>query len=63
VLYDLWHSHTILLLKVGNTVKVVSEGLGHSTIALILDIYSHVLPSMQAEAAAQLETMLYNKKV
>jgi len=60
-LYDLRHSHATLLLKAGVHAKVVSERLGHSTIALTLDVYSHVLPSMQAEAAAHLETMLYSK--
>lgn len=60
-LYDLRHSHATLLLKAGVHAKVVSERLGHSTIALTLDVYSHVLPSMQAEAAAHLETMLYCK--
>ncbi len=60
-LYDLQHSHATLLLKAGVHAKVVSERLGHSTIALTLDVYSHVLPSMQAEAAAHLETMLYRK--
>jgi integrase len=60
-LYDLRHSHATLLLKAGIHAKVVSERLGHSTIALTLDVYSHVLPSMQAEAAAHLETMLYSR--
>lgn len=60
-LYDLRHSHATLLLKAGIHAKVVSERLGHSTIALTLDVYSHVLPSMQAEAAAQLEAMLYRR--
>ncbi len=60
-LYDLRHSHATLLLKAGVHAKVVSERLGHSTIALTLDVYSHVLPSMQAEAAAHLEIMLYRK--
>ncbi len=60
-LYDLRHTHATLLLKAGIHAKVVSERLGHSTIALTLDVYSHVLPSMQAEAAAHLETMLYCK--
>ena len=62
-LYDLWHSHATLLLKAGVHAKVVSERLGHSTISLTLDVYSHVLPSMQAEAATHLETMLYRKNV
>lgn len=38
--------------------KVVQEQLGHSTAALTLDTYSHVAPSLQAEAAARLERLL-----
>jgi integrase len=40
----------LLLLK-GVHPKVVSERLGHASIGITLDTYSHVLPSMQAEAA------------
>ena len=38
--------------------KVVQERLGHSTISLTLDTYSHVLPSMQEEAAQGLDELL-----
>jgi integrase len=38
--------------------KVVSEGLGHATIGITLDTYSHVLPHMQLEAAQKLNTLL-----
>jgi integrase len=37
----------------------VSERLGHSSIALTLDVYSHVLPDMQQQAAEKLEAMLF----
>ena len=60
-LYDLRHTHATLLLGAGVHPKVVSERLGHSTISLTLDVYSHVLPNMQAEAAAHLESILYAK--
>lgn len=60
-LYDLRHTQATLLLKAGVHAKIVSERLGHSTTALTLDVYSHVLPSMQAEAADHLEEMLYRK--
>jgi integrase len=40
--------------------KVVSQRLGHSTIVLTLDTYSHVLPTMQ-QATERLEKMLYGK--
>jgi integrase len=39
--------------------KVVSEMLGHASVAITLDIYSHVLPDMQKDAAATLERILY----
>ena len=45
---------TILLLKNVNP-KVVSEMLGHATIAITLDTYSHVLPNMQHSAVAAME--------
>jgi hypothetical protein len=39
--------------------KIVSERLGHSSIALTLHTYSHALPGMQDEAASKLEAMLF----
>lgn len=57
-LYDLRHTCATLLLLAGENPKIVSERLGHSTVALTLDTYSHVLPSMQEQAAEKLETML-----
>jgi integrase len=51
-LYDLRHTHATLLLSNGENPKVASERLGHSTIVLTLDTYSHVLPDMQEEAGA-----------
>jgi hypothetical protein len=41
------------MLQQGIHPKIVSERLGHSSIGITLDTYSHVLPSMQAEAARQ----------
>ncbi len=58
-LYDLRHSCATLLLMAEENPKVVSERLGHSTIVLTLDTYSHVLPTMQQRATAKLEKMLY----
>jgi integrase len=58
-LYDLRHSCATLLLIAEENPKVVSERLGHSTIVLTLDTYSHVLPTMQERATARLEKMLY----
>ncbi len=61
-LYDLRHSCATLLLIAGGNPKVVSERLGHSTVVLTLDTYSHVLPTMQQDATARLEKLLYSKR-
>jgi integrase len=57
-LYDLRHSCATLLLAAGENPKVVAERLGHSTIVLTLDTYSHVLPDMQRAATEKLERIL-----
>jgi integrase len=59
--YDLRHTCATLLLAAGENPKVVSERLGHASVALTLDIYSHVLPSMQQQAAERLEAILFNR--
>jgi integrase len=51
-LHDARHTHASLMLKQGIHPKIVQERLGHSTIAVTLDTYSHVSPGLQ-EAAAQ----------
>ncbi len=56
--HDLRHTHATLLLKKGVHPKIVSERLGHSSIAITLDIYSHVLPNLQFEAVQKLEEEL-----
>ncbi len=48
--HDLRHSAATILLSMGVHPKVVQELLGHSTIALTMDTYSHLLPSMQRDA-------------
>jgi integrase len=58
-LYDLRHSHASLLLAAEEHPKVVAERLGHSTIVLTLDTYSHVLPTMQKRATEKLESMIF----
>ena len=57
-LHQLRHTHATLLLRQGVHPKVVQERLGHSTISTTLDIYSHVTPSMQREAALKLQEAL-----
>ena len=56
--HDLRHAHATLMLLDGVHPKVVSERLGHSNVGITLDTYSHVLPSLQAQAAASLERLL-----
>lgn len=57
-LHDLRHSHATLLLSLGEHPKVVQERLGHATIGVTMDVYSHVLPSMQASAAGKLNGLV-----
>ena len=56
--HDLRHTHATQLLREGVHPKVVSERLGHSTVAITLDTYSHVLPGMQKDAVARLDMAL-----
>lgn len=60
-LYDLRHTHATLLMLTGVHSKIVSERLGHSSILITLEVYSHVLPNMQQEAAEKPATLLYPK--
>lgn len=57
-LHDLRHSHASQLLRRGVHPKVVSERLGHSTVGITLDVYSHVLPGIQEEAAGRVDAAL-----
>jgi len=50
-LHDLRHTHATAMLRAKIHPKIVQERLGHSTIAITLDIYSHVLEGMQEDAA------------
>ena len=54
------HTCATLLLSAGENPKIVSERLGHASIVLTLDTYSHVLPDMQQGASDKLEGMLFN---
>lgn len=60
--HDLRHSHATALLGAGVNPKIVSERLGHSTISLTMDVYSHVLPDMQREAAAKIDRLFQSGK-
>lgn len=56
--HDLRHTAATLLLGRGVHPKIVSEMLGHSTVAITLDLYSHVTPTMQREAASAMDDLL-----
>ena len=56
--HDIRHSHATALLKAGVHPKVVSERLGHASISITLDTYSHVMPGMQEEAAEKIDAGL-----
>lgn len=58
-LYDLRHTCATLMLSAGVHPKVASERLGHSSVTLTMDVYSHVLPSMQQDATEKLESILF----
>jgi len=58
-LHDLRHTHATLALRAGIHTKVVSERLGHATISITLDTYSHVIPAMQEEAAALIADLVF----
>ncbi|MGI6626708.1 MAG: tyrosine-type recombinase/integrase [Limnochordia bacterium] len=60
--HDLRHSAATLLLQAGEHPKIVQEILGHSTIAMTLDTYSHVTPSMQKEAAKKMHDLLQESR-
>lgn len=57
-LHDLRHTHASLMLKQGVHPKIVSERLGHSSIAITLDTYSHILPGLQEAAALAIDETL-----
>lgn len=60
-MHDLRHAMATAWLANGIPVKVVSERLGHGDISVTLQIYGHVLPNMQAEAAEAMDNLLMKK--
>jgi len=51
-------THATLALAAGIHPKVVSERLGHSKVALTLDVYSHAIPAMEEEAALRIAALV-----
>jgi integrase len=62
-LHDARHTHASLMLKQGVHPKIVQERLGHSTIAITLDTYSHVTPGLQEAAANRFDDIVSPKPV
>ena len=56
--HGLRHAFATLGLKAGISPKVVSEALGHSSVSITLDLYSHVLPNMQSELSEAVANLL-----
>jgi integrase len=61
-LHDLRHTHATLALQAGIHPKVVSERLGHATVSITLDTYSHAIPALQEEAAALIAGLVFSGK-
>ena len=57
-LHDARHTHASLMLKQGIHPKIVQERLGHSSIQITLDTYSHVVPGLQEAAANRFDEVL-----
>jgi integrase len=60
--HDARHSHASLMLKAGTHPKIVQERLGHSSISITLDTYSHVTPGLQEAAAARFDELVSPKR-
>ena len=60
--HDARHSHASLMLKQGTHPKIVQESLGHASIQITLDTYSHVAPGLQEAAAARFDKMISPKR-
>ena len=57
--HDLRHTHATLGLAAGIHPKVMSERLGHSSISITLDTYSHAVPALQKDAADRIAALVY----
>jgi len=61
-LHDARHTHASLMLKQGVHPKIVQERLGHASIQITLDTYSHVAPGLQEAAAAGFDKMVLTRR-
>jgi integrase len=60
-LHDLRHTHATLALQADIHPKVVSERLGHATVSITFDTYSHAIPATQEEAAALIAGLVFSQ--
>ncbi|MGB5925615.1 MAG: tyrosine-type recombinase/integrase [Dehalococcoidia bacterium] len=60
-LHDARHTHTSLMLKQGVHPKIVQERLGHASMQILLDTYSHVAPGLQEAAAESFDNLVSPK--
>jgi integrase len=56
--HDLRHTYASLALAAGVQPKVVSDRLGHSTVSLTMNTYSHAIPGVQEDAAARVASLI-----
>ena len=61
-LHDARHSHASLMLKAGTHPKIVQERLGHASIVITLDTYSHVAPGLQEAAADRFDELVVPRR-
>lgn len=60
-LHDLRHTWATLALQASAHVKVVSEILGHTSVSITLDAYSHVIPGMAEDATSKVATLVFRE--
>jgi integrase len=57
--HDLRHTHATLGLAAGVPPKVMSDRLGHATVAFTQDVYMHAIPQLEEESAAQVANLIF----
>jgi integrase len=62
-LHDLRHTHATLGLAAGIPAKVMSDRLGHATVAFTQDVYMHAIPQLEADAAEQVAALIFTERV
>ena len=61
-LHDLRHTHATLGLAAGVAPKVMSERLGHATVAFTQDVYVHAIPEREEEAASTIADLIFRSR-